>query len=69
MVLTDYFNAPTWNRQDWEQYSVGIVDFYYPHYHKLIMKKLKKLHTFILDLCSHLGVPPKTVGILPGRYL
>ncbi|HAE14710.1 MAG TPA: hypothetical protein DCG24_10780 [Bacteroidetes bacterium] len=53
------YNALTWNRQDWEQYSVGIVDFYYPDYHKFDHEKAEKLHTFILDLCSHLGVPPK----------
>ena len=53
------YNALTVNKQIWNCTTVGIVDFYYPTYHKLDYQKAQKLNDFINKTCENFGVEPK----------
>lgn len=53
------FNALTVNKQDWNYTTVGVVDFYYPTYHKFDHQKAQKLNDFIHEICKNFGVKPK----------
>ncbi len=52
------YNALTSNKQGWETTTVGIVDFYYPSYHKFNQGKAQKLNDFVNETCSNFGVKP-----------
>lgn len=53
------FNALTVNKQDWNCTKVGVVDFFYPTYHKFDYQKAQKLNDFIQEICNNFGVKPK----------
>ncbi|QWG09899.1 hypothetical protein [Flammeovirga kamogawensis] len=53
------FNALTVNKQTWNCTTVGVVDFYYPTYHKFDYQKAQKLNNFISETCNNFGVKPK----------
>ncbi len=53
------YNSLTNNKQEWTCTTVGIVDFYYPKYHKFNYGKAKKLNEFIDKVCENFGVAPK----------
>lgn len=53
------FNALTLNKQTWNCTTVGVVDFYYPKYHKFDYQKAQKLNDFINETCKNFGVKPK----------
>ena len=53
------YNSLTYNRREWAHTKVGIVDYYYPHYHKFDLSKAKKLNVFIYQICNQFGVQPK----------
>jgi hypothetical protein len=53
------YNALTSNKQNWECTTVGIVDYYYPSYHKFDFGKAQKLNNFINETCKNFGVEPK----------
>jgi len=53
------YNALSSNKQNWECTTVGIVDFYYPSYHKFNYEKAQKLNDFINVICKNFGVKPK----------
>ncbi len=53
------FNALTVNKQTWNCTTVGVVDFYYPTYHKFNYQKAQKLNGFINEICNNFGVKPK----------
>ncbi|MFK7750764.1 MAG: hypothetical protein AB8B65_20395 [Kordia sp.] len=52
-------NALTVNKQTWNCTTVGLVDFYYPKYHKFDYQKAQKLNDFISETCKNFGVKPK----------
>lgn len=53
------YNALTLNKQKWNCTTVGIVDFYYPPYHRFDYEKAQKLNDFINETCKNFGVKPK----------
>lgn len=53
------YNALTYNKQFWNCTGVGMVDFYYPPYHKFDYEKAQKLNDFIIQTCKNFGVQPK----------
>ena len=53
------YNALTLNKQNWNLTTVGIVDFYYPKYHKFNLKNAQELNDFVNDICKKFGVQPK----------
>lgn len=53
------YNSLTYNKQNWNCTSIGVVDFYYPKYHKLDYEKAKKLNDFINQTCANFGIQPK----------
>jgi hypothetical protein len=53
------FNALTVNKQNWNFTRLGVVDFYYPAYHKFDYQKAQKLIDFINETCENFGVQPK----------
>ncbi len=53
------YNVLTLNKQNWNLTTVGIVDFYYPKYHKFNYKKAQELNDFINVMCNNFGVKPK----------
>jgi len=53
------YNVLTDNKQNWNCTPVGMVDFYYPKYHKFNSEKAQKLNDFINQICSTFGVQPK----------
>lgn len=52
-------NSLTYNKSNWNFTTVGIVDYYYPDYHKFDYKKAQKLNDFIHEICQNFGVQPK----------
>lgn len=55
------FNALTLNKQAWNCTTVGIVDFYYPKYHRFDYQKAQKLNRFINEISSNFDVKPKPI--------
>jgi len=53
-------NALSINKADWNCTNIGLVDFYYPKYHKFNIEKARKLNEFILETCNNLDVKPKS---------
>src|SRR5690606_19765611 len=53
------YNALTVNKQNWNCITVGIVDFYFPTYHKFDHEKAQKLNDFLNETCKIFGVNPK----------
>ncbi|MCO5725020.1 hypothetical protein [Robiginitalea marina] len=53
------YNSLTENKQSWECTTVGLVDFYYPAYHRFDYEKAQKLNGFIRQTCKDFGVQPK----------
>ena len=54
------YNALNINKLDWNCTTVGLIDFYYPKYHKLNFEKAYKLNDFIIQTCEKFKVKPKT---------
>lgn len=54
------YNALTFNKKQWLCTNVGLVDFYYPKYHKFNFEKAEKLNNFIKNICNDLDVKPKS---------
>tara|TARA_R110000868_G_C10837707_1_gene759814 strand:+ start:58 stop:1161 length:1104 start_codon:yes stop_codon:yes gene_type:complete len=52
------YNWLTYNKKKWTCTTVGIVDFYYPLYHKFDYEKAEKLNDFINQTCKNFGVKP-----------
>ncbi len=50
------YNALTINKKEWNCTTVGIIDFYYPNYHKFNIEKARKTNEFINKLCKDLIV-------------
>lgn len=53
------YNALSYNRQSWNHTTVGIVDFFYPTYHKFDYEKALELNEFIHETCNNFTVQPK----------
>ena len=53
------YNALTFNKKQWLTTKVGLVDFYYPKYHKFNLEKAEKLNDFIKEVCKNFDVKPK----------
>ena len=53
------FNTLTVNKKTWNYTKVGVVDYYYPTYHKFDYQKAQKLNDFIAEICENFGVQPK----------
>ncbi len=53
------YNWLTYNKKNWPCTTVGLVDFYYPPYHKFNVEKAKKLNDFIIESCRNFGVQPE----------
>ncbi|QSS98220.1 hypothetical protein [Psychroflexus sp. ALD_RP9] len=53
------FNALSLNRKNWNCSTVGVVDFYYPTYHKFNYHKAQKLNDFINKICEIFDLQPK----------
>lgn len=53
------YNSLTINKENWNCTTVGMVDFYYPQYHKFDFEKAQKLNDFIIRTCENFGVQPK----------
>ncbi|KAA3636575.1 MAG: hypothetical protein DWQ02_08025 [Bacteroidetes bacterium] len=53
------YNSLTINKENWNCTTVGLVDFYYPQYHKFDFEKAQKLNDFVNRTCENLGVQPK----------
>lgn len=53
------YNALTYNKQNWNCITLGLVDFYYPSYHVFDYGKAEKLNDFIVRICKNFGVTPK----------
>jgi hypothetical protein len=53
------YNSLTFNNRSWNCTTVGLVDFYYPNYHKFNAEKAQKLNDFINKTCENFGVQPK----------
>lgn len=52
------FNALPINRKKWLHQKVGIIDFYFPTYHKFNRNKAKQLNSFVNELCENLDIKP-----------
>lgn len=55
------YNALTFNKKEWLHKNVGLVDFYYPKYHKFSFQKADKLNVFIKDICDNFNLKPKPI--------
>lgn len=55
------YNALNFNKSNWICTNVGLVDFYYPKYHKFDYKKANKLNKFINNICRNFEVKPKVI--------
>lgn len=53
------YNSLSHNRLNWNCTTVGVVDFYYPDYHKFDYGKARKLNDFVKQSCKNFGVFPK----------
>ncbi|KXX71069.1 hypothetical protein [Flammeovirga sp. SJP92] len=53
------FNALSFNQEKWLSTKVGLVNFYYPHYHKFNHEKANKLNDLINETCAHFNVTPE----------
>lgn len=52
-------NYLTYSKNNWGSTTVGMVDFYYPPYHKFDREKAQELNDFIHKICPIFGVQPK----------
>lgn len=52
-------NWLTFKKEEWNCTTVGVVDFYYPSYHKFDYDKAYKLNDFIQEICQNFDVPSK----------
>lgn len=53
------YNALKFNKQNWKCETNGIIDFYFPNYHKFDKEKADKLNVFVKTICKNFDVEPK----------
>ena len=53
------YNWLSYSKKKWNRKKVGIVDFYFPPYHKFNYEKAKKLNRFVNEICKNFSVQPK----------
>lgn len=53
------YNYLNYMKESWTCTTVGMVDFYYPLYHKFDFEKAQKLNDFVNQTCNNFDVQPK----------